>query len=157
MIGEGELRQPALRILRTAGAANHAWLPGERTDIADVMRSLDLFVLPSLGEGSSNTILEAMACGRPVVATRVGGSPELVEEGQTGVLVPPADPTAMAGAIGAYFADPGQLARHGRAARKRVEQHFSMETMVNGYLAVYDAVMNHARQRAARGFVGSSA
>jgi len=77
-----------------------------------------------------------------VIATRVGGNPELIEEGETGVLVPPSDPVAMANAIRAYLLDPVQLERHGQAGRKRVETQFSLEAMVNGYLAVYDSVSN---------------
>src|SRR5262249_30644882 len=77
VVGEGPLRGQSLRLLRAAGAEPLAWLPGERADVPEIMRALDLFVLPSLAEGVSNTILEAMASGLPVVATRVGGNPEL--------------------------------------------------------------------------------
>ncbi len=147
MIGDGPLLEAARQLLRAADAEHLAWLPGERADIPDMMRGLDLFVLPSLREGISNTILEAMASGLPVVATRVGGNPELVEEGRTGMLVPPADPVAMAEAIRTYLADPEKRIRHGQAGRKRAEARFSMEAMVNGYLAVYDAVLNNDRRR----------
>lgn len=153
LIGDGALLGTAREMLRTAGAEHLAWLPGERSDVPEIMRSLDLFVLPSLREGISNTILEAMATGLPVVATRVGGNPELVEEGHTGTLVPPADPVAMAAAIRTYFANPDKVILHGQSGRKRVEKQFSMEAMVDGYLAVYDAVLNRKRQRAAGSFV----
>jgi glycosyltransferase involved in cell wall biosynthesis len=114
------------------------------------MRALDVFVLPSLREGLSNTILEAMASGLPVVATRVGGNPELVEEGHTGQLVPPADPVAMAAALGVYRCDRGLAVRHGSAGCQRVKSHFSMAAMVNSYLAVYDAALQgtHYHRRA---------
>lgn len=141
MVGDGPLREEAQQLLRSVHAERLAWLPGERSDVPDMMRGLDLFVLPSLAEGISNTILEAMASGLPVVATRIGGNPELVEVGETGLLVPPADPVAMAEAIRTYLVDTDQLSRHGRAGRKRVEERFSMEAMVNGYLAVYDSVL----------------
>ena len=98
---------------------------------------MDLFVLPSKAEGISNTILEAMATGLPVVATAVGGNPELVVDGETGSLVPSQDPKAMADAIECYINDPAMLKRHGSAGRKRVEASFSMEAMMNNYLAVY--------------------
>jgi glycosyltransferase involved in cell wall biosynthesis len=109
------------------------------------MRTLDVFVLPSLREGLSNTILEAMASGLPVVATRVGGNPELVEEGRTGQLVPPADFVVMAEAICIYGRDRGLAVSHGRAGRQHVENQFSMAAMVNSYLAVYDAVLQGTR------------
>jgi sugar transferase (PEP-CTERM/EpsH1 system associated) len=145
IFGDGPLRQQARQLLRSNHAEHLAWLAGESNDIPEAMRRLDLFVLPSLREGISNTILEAMATGLPVVATRVGGNPELVEEGRTGTLVPPADPASMAAAIRSYVGDPEKLARHGRAARKRAEAEFSIEAMVNGYLAVYDAVLKDRR------------
>ena len=153
IIGDGLLREESSLLLQAADAEHLAWLPGERADIPDVMRGLDLFVLPSLREGISNTILEAMASGLPVVATRVGGNPELVEEGKTGMLVPPAHPVRLAEAIHTYLANSGQLPRHGQAGRQRAEARFSMEAMVTSYLAVYDAVLNgrphreHARSK----------
>jgi sugar transferase (PEP-CTERM/EpsH1 system associated) len=146
VVGDGPLREEAQQLLRSVHAEHLAWLPGEREDISEIIRTMDLFVLPSLAEGISNTILEAMASGLPVVATRVGGNPELVADGETGMLVPPANPVAMAEAISSYLADPDKRICHGRAGRKRAEARFSMEAMVNGYLAVYDAVLNNDRQ-----------
>jgi sugar transferase (PEP-CTERM/EpsH1 system associated) len=145
VVGEGALRNEAQRILREGNAEHLCWLPGERDDVPDILRSLDLFVLPSLREGISNTILEAMASGLPVVATKVGGNPELVEEGKTGILVPVSDPVAMANAIRTYIDQPELLIIHGQAGRKRAEEYFSMEKMVNGYLAVYDAVLKRRK------------
>ena len=87
-----------------------------------------------------------MASGLPVVATRVGGNPELVVEGETGALVPPSDPIAMAEAIQAYLKDPAKLEKHGQAGRKRAEEHFSIETMVKGYLDVYDELRKRRPQ-----------
>jgi glycosyltransferase involved in cell wall biosynthesis len=144
-IGDGSLREEAQRLVSAAGADHLAWFPGERDDIPELMRGLDLFVLPSLREGISNTILEAMASGLPVVATRVGGNPELVEDGKTGILVAPTDPIAMAEAIQVYQRDREKLIRHGHAARKRAESEFSIQSMVNGYMAVYDAVLENRR------------
>jgi glycosyltransferase involved in cell wall biosynthesis len=141
IIGDGSLRIEAQRLLKEGNAEHLSWLPGERDDIPEILRGLDLFILPSLREGISNTILEAMASGLPVVATNVGGNPELVVEGETGMLVHPSDPVAMANAIRTYLDQPELLKAHGQAGRKRVEQHFSMEKMVNGYLAVYDSVL----------------
>ena len=106
MIGGGPLRSEVERVLEEAGMRALAWLPGERSDVAEILRGLDCFVLPSLAEGVSNTILEAMASGLPVIATRVGGNPELVEDGVTGRLVPAGNDVAMAEAILACAADP---------------------------------------------------
>jgi sugar transferase (PEP-CTERM/EpsH1 system associated) len=145
MIGDGPLREECRALLRAAGAEELAWLPGERSDIPEIMRALNIFVLPSIAEGISNTILEAMASGLPIVATRVGGNHELVRDGETGLLVPSAHPSAMAEAIRAYLVDCRQAARHGAAGRQRVEALFSIDSMVNGYLAVYDAVLNGKR------------
>ena len=136
--GDGPLRARVEQVLQDAGLAERAWLCGERPDVPDILRSLDLFVLPSLGEGISNTILEAMATALPVVATRVGGNAELVEEGRTGALVPAADADAMARAILAYATDRERARAHGRAGRERVLSRFSLERMVQDYETLYD-------------------
>jgi sugar transferase (PEP-CTERM/EpsH1 system associated) len=144
IIGNGPLREKSCRLLEEAGAEMLAWLPGERSDIPELMRSFDVFVLPSIAEGISNTILEAMASGLPVVATNVGGNPELVVNGETGILVPPSDPIAMAAAIQSYLTEPAKVQRHGHAGRKRIEENFSIVRMVEGYLSVYDEVLQIA-------------
>jgi sugar transferase (PEP-CTERM/EpsH1 system associated) len=141
MIGDGPLRAEAQALLDASGVAGLAWLPGERHDIPDVLRSLDCFVLPSLAEGISNTILEAMASGLPVIATKVGGNPELVDAGVTGELVPIGDAEAMARAIIAYASNPERARAAGRAGRAAVERHFSMEAMVAGYRGLYDRLL----------------
>lgn len=140
IVGDGQSRPACQALADEAGASDIVWLPGERDDVAELMRGFDLFVLPSLGEGISNTILEAMASGLPVVATHVGGNPELVEDGVTGRLVSPGNPQALAQALLDYVDDPARLARQGAAARARVEANFSMDAMVRGYLGVYDEV-----------------
>jgi sugar transferase (PEP-CTERM/EpsH1 system associated) len=144
MIGDGPLRNASLEILRAAGAEALAWVPGERADIPELMRAFDLFVLPSLREGISNTILEAMASGLPVIATCVGGNPELVIDGQTGLLVPAGSPVAVADAIKAYLQNPSKLIEHGMAGRKRVEKHFSIDSMITGYMGLYDEVFKRS-------------
>jgi sugar transferase (PEP-CTERM/EpsH1 system associated) len=123
------------------GIAHLTWLAGERADVPDIMRLLDVFVLPSLGEGISNTILEAMASALPVVATRVGGNPELVADGENGLLVPAGEPRAMATALASYLRDPGLARRHGGAGLERVERTFNWERCVESYLAVYDELL----------------
>lgn len=141
IIGEGSLRAGIESLLNEAGLRDLAWLPGAQDDIPRLLRSFDLFVLPSQAEGISNTILEAMACGLPVVATDVGGNGELVVEDETGRLVPARDPEALAAAIHEYVDDPERMHTHGAAGRRRIEEQFSMEAMVTAYLAVYDSVL----------------
>lgn len=142
MVGDGPLRSLVESDLAKAGLRDKAWLPGERSDVPDILRGLDCFVLPSLAEGVSNTILEAMASGLPLVATRVGGNPELVEDGITGRLVPSADCGAMASAIIGYFDDPMTARRHGRAARQAAVQRFSLDRMIRDYLSLYDRLLH---------------
>lgn len=144
LVGDGPLRNQAITLLEQADARNLAWLPGAREDVPTLLRGLDIFVLPSQVEGISNTILEAMASGLPVVATRVGGNTELVVEGDSGWLVPANDPTAMAAALRAYIDIPATRRAHGIAARWRIERSFSMAAMVNAYITVYDAVLGTA-------------
>lgn len=141
MIGDGPLHEQARTLLADAGVVQYAWLPGERDDVPSIMRSFDVFVLPSLAEGVSNTILEAMATGLPVVATAVGGNVELVQAGETGALVPPADAERMAQAIRAYAENPELAKRHGAQARLLIESRFSMDAMVKGYTTVYDMLL----------------
>lgn len=145
MIGDGSLRQDVERVIEQAGLQQQASLPGAREDLPEQLRAMDIFVLPSIAEGISNTILEAMASGLPVVATRVGGNAELVVEGETGFLVPPSDTEALAKAIGIYLTDPGLARRHGAAGRNRVLRDFSMERMLGRYLAVYDDLLSLRR------------
>ncbi|WP_153147919.1 TIGR03088 family PEP-CTERM/XrtA system glycosyltransferase [Dechloromonas sp. H13] len=142
MIGAGPLRDECLQLLATAGVADLAWLPGERSDVPDVMRGLDCFVLPSLAEGISNTILEAMASGLPVIATDVGGNADLVSAGETGEIVPAADPEAMAQQIVRLANHPVLARRMGAAGRATVERQFSMEAMVAAYRGTYDKLLH---------------
>ena len=141
MVGDGALREPARSILEAAGLAQAAWLPGEREDVPEILRALDVFVLPSLAEGISNTILEAMASGLPIVATDVGGTAELVDQGQTGFLVPRGEPGVLADAIRVYVDNPDLRRLHGDNARKRSEDEFSIDTMVQRYQDVYDDLL----------------
>jgi sugar transferase (PEP-CTERM/EpsH1 system associated) len=138
LVGEGSLRAPIETLLAETGLADQVWLAGARDDVPALMAAMDLFVLPSLAEGISNTILEAMACGLPVVATRVGGNAELVVEGRTGALVERANPAAMAAALAGYVHDPERRRDHGAAARQRIEEGFSLAGMVARYTDLYD-------------------
>ncbi|HEX9173232.1 MAG TPA: TIGR03088 family PEP-CTERM/XrtA system glycosyltransferase [Telluria sp.] len=140
LVGDGPLRARLADRIAAAGLQDVAYLAGPRSDVAPVMRSLSLFALPSMAEGTPVTLLEAMASSLPVVATRVGGIPELVVDGSTGTLVPAADPEQLARALASYVGDSDLARRHGAAGRGRVEQHFSMAAMLASYLALYDGL-----------------
>jgi len=118
------------------------WMAGAREDVPQLMRALDVFVLPSMNEGISNTILEAMASGRPVIAARVGGNPELIQDGVTGSLYDDRDPEGLAQALRRYRDTPGLAAAHGAAGRARVRERFSIQAMVNGYTDFYGRLLN---------------
>ena len=141
VVGDGSLRGPILERLGTCGLGSQVWLPGARDDIPEVLRALDVFVLPSLNEGISNTILEAMASGLPVVATRVGGNPELVEAGKSGFLPAGNDAGALAEALLRYAESTELRVLHGRRGRARVESHFSLAAMACAYLRTYDETL----------------
>ncbi len=141
LIGDGPLRGECSRILEAAGAADLAWLPGERTDVAQVLRGMHCFVLPSLAEGISNTILEAMATGLPVIATDVGGNADLVTHGRTGEIVPAGDPQLLADSLLRLARAPDVARQMGRAGRESATSRFSMKAMVSTYQARYDALL----------------
>lgn len=141
IFGDGEVRAELENLLADANVTEAAWLAGNRDDVAQLLPALDLFVLPSLGEGISNTILEAMACGVPILATRVGGNAELVIEGKTGSLVAAADDDALIAAVTHYLDNPSLLREHGLAGRRRVESTFSLQAMVDAYQRLYDDLL----------------
>jgi len=141
MVGDGPLRAQAAAVLHEAGVADLAWLPGERRDVPEVMRGLDCFVLPSLAEGISNTILEAMSTGLAVIATAVGGNSDLIDADRTGLLVPAGNVEALAAALQALAIDPARARAMGLAARQRVEREFSLTAMVGAYQAMYERLL----------------
>ena len=141
MVGEGPLRTQAQAVLDAAGAGALAWLPGERADVPDVMRGLDAFVLPSLAEGISNTILEAMASGLPVLATDVGGNSELVVPDRTGDIVVANDVQALADGLVRLAADPARAVAMGKAGRELAERRFGLPAMVASYQDMYQRLL----------------
>ena len=141
LVGDGPLRDEAEQMLRTCNAAEYAWFTGERRDVPELMRGMDCFVLPSLAEGISNTILEAMACGLPIIATQVGGNPELVVDQLTGTLISSGDAVALMAAMNGYYALPELAHEHGRAGRARVERKFSLDYMAHRYEALYTSLL----------------
>ena len=137
IVGDGPLRPAIEAILANAGVQHLAWLAGARDDVASIMRSLDCFVLPSQTEGTSCTLQEAMACALPVVATAVGGTPDLVDDGKTGYLVPSDDAVAMAEAIWRLYGDTANARSFGQRARQKAQQQFGLDAMVERYLALF--------------------
>jgi glycosyltransferase involved in cell wall biosynthesis len=133
LVGDGPARAACQSLLDQAGLAARAWLAGNRNDTPELLRAMDMFVLPSLGEGISNTILEAMSTGLPVVATAVGGNTELVVSGETGTLFEPGDSASLARILMDYATDPARILREGVAARARVERDFSLAHMTAAY------------------------
>lgn len=110
---------------------------GLRQDIPELLSLFDCFVLPSLDEGLGRSLVEAMAAGKPVVASRVGGIPEAVEDGKTGILVPPGDARALANALAAVLDNPERALEMGRRGRERAETLFDEERMVDSICSLY--------------------
>jgi L-malate glycosyltransferase len=137
IVGDGPCRESLTAQARDAGVLPHVRFMGHRDDVPVILAVSDLFVLPSESEASPNVIIEAMAAGLPVVASRVGGIPELVADGVTGHLVPPADPPALAAAILDLLDQPGRAIAFGKAARARIEQHYSFDRMVAQFESLY--------------------
>jgi len=117
---------------------------GLRTDIANLLAISDVFILPSLSEGLSIAILEAMAAGRPVVTTKVGGTPELVLDGETGLLVAPTDVSALSAAAIRLLLDPAEARRLGAKALERVKNQFKISSTVKAYETIYQSLLSHS-------------
>lgn len=139
LVGDGPLEGALLQQLRALDLESVSWLPGSRDDVPACLQALDLLCLPSLAEGISNAILEAMATGLPVLATDVGGNRELVAQAETGWLLPSGDVDQLAALIEARFDDPAGTRAAGRAGRDRAVTQFSLQTMVDQYHGVYAA------------------
>ncbi len=140
LIGDGPLLGELKELAADLGISQHVVFLGTRHDIPECLAVLDLFVLPSLNEGMGRALLEAMAVGCPVVATRVGGIPDVVADGTTGLLVPPRDDRALAEAILTLLRDRSRRAAYGEAARRYVDGRFDIETMVHNIERLYDEV-----------------
>ncbi len=137
IVGDGPLMVEIQALLAHAGLESLAWLSGARNDVPDILRMLDCFVLPSAAEGTSCTLQEAMACGLPVVATAVGGTPELVTHGGTGFLVPDGDANAMAQAILGCYLEPEKAMDFGRRARTLALTQHGLSRMIERYAHVF--------------------
>ena len=130
-------RAPLEDSIRAAGLESHFSLIGFRTDVANLLRSSDLFVLPSLAEGFSLSIVEALAAGLPVIATRVGGAAEIIQDGREGFLVPPADPEALAQAVSCVLGLDLASKEHIRQAARARSASFSIATTAQKMLDIY--------------------
>ena len=140
IVGAGELRDALLEQIARLGLERHVLLTGFRTDALALLKGFDLFVMSSVTEGLGTSVLDAMACGRAVVATRAGGIPESVVDGETGLLVPTRDPAALASAVLRLLRAPDRRQALGRAGRARARERFSAERMVAETIAVYEAL-----------------
>lgn len=142
VIGRGELEVPLKEQAEQLAIGANVHFLGMRQDVPRLLSVLDAFVLPSLSEGLSLALLEAMASGKSVVATRVGGNPELIDHGRTGFLVQPEDPNDLAANLLKLLSDPAMMQQFGRQGAERARQHFSMERMADRYRDLYTRLLS---------------
>ena len=150
LVGDGPLRAEVERLIVRLRLGDAVCVHGSVEDVRAVLSGASFFVLASISEGISLTLLEAMAAGLPVVATRVGGNPEVVAHEETGVLVPPGAPEALADAMLWMLRHPHVRERMGRLARRRVEDRFDVRRTVEAYEQMYMRAFDAERQRAGR-------
>jgi len=136
------IAKPLLGLIERLGLRDRFIFLGFRSDVPEILSELDVFVLSSVSEGFPLVTLEAMAAGKPVIATRSGGPQEIVEDGRTGLLIPPADPDALAEKICELFANPERAAALARAAQAKVESEFTLERMIRDYELLYECLMS---------------
>lgn len=141
VVGDGPLYPLLTQLIEQLALQDIVWLAGDRTDVPSLLHVMDVFILPSLGEGISNTVLEAMASGLPVIASAVGGNVELVEEGCNGSLFPAGDHLALSSALAKLLNNEGERITQGNNARQRVCQRFDWVRTVDAYLHVYDELL----------------
>jgi glycosyltransferase involved in cell wall biosynthesis len=145
ILGEGELRDHLERQVRDYHLEKHVLLPGFRTDVLGCIKGFDVFAMSSVTEGLGTSLLDAMACAKPIVATAAGGIPEVVADGVTGLLVAPRDHHAMAQALVRLLGDGGLRQQMGEAGRARVSERFTVEKMVVETAAVYARLAGRSR------------
>jgi glycosyltransferase involved in cell wall biosynthesis len=137
IVGYGELHAQLEQQAAALGVSDHVLITGQRSDVADLLPGFDVFALPSLTEGLSIALLEACASGLPILASSVGGNPEIIRHNSTGLLVPAADPAATASAIGTLISDGALRSRLGHAAREWVRANASTEVLAQAYDGFY--------------------
>ncbi|MFH0794323.1 MAG: glycosyltransferase [bacterium] len=136
LVGDGSLRPQLERKIQDSGLVGKVILTGHRQDVPELLSACDIFCLPSLREGFSNAVLEALAAGLPLVVTHVGGNSEAVEEGRSGLIIPPGRPDALVGALGWLIGHPDERAKMGREAARRAEL-FSLDKMIGDLQRLY--------------------
>ncbi len=141
IVGHGPLADTLRERVRHPSLREAVWMAGDRQDIPALMRSFDLYALPSLAEGINNTLLEAMASGLPVIATRVGGNAELVADGDCGALIESEDVAGLTAALESYARDAALRTRHGAQARLRAAGRFGLDRMVEAYQDLYTRLL----------------
>jgi glycosyltransferase involved in cell wall biosynthesis len=141
-IGDGPLRKELELQVNRLGLDSVIKFLGFRSDVKELLSTLDIFVLPSLFEGLPNVVLEAMACGKPVIATNVSGIPEIIDDHQTGILIPPKDSNAIAQAIYQMLQNPKKMKMMGKMSRNRVEEKFSLKQQVNAFVELYEKMLS---------------
>jgi glycosyltransferase involved in cell wall biosynthesis len=146
VVGDGPLRADLEALGKRLGLGDRVRFAGFRSDIGETMGAVTISVVPSQSEGLSNVLLESMAASLPVVATRVGGTPEVIQHERSGLLVPPRDPAALAVAIGFLLSNPERAAALGRAGRRRVERRFQLGRMVGETERLYEEMLLRAGQ-----------
>ena len=145
IVGEGPDRPRLEEEIEALGLSGRVRLAGERRDVPELLAAADVFVLPSASEGLPVSVLEAMAAGLPVIASRVGGVPEQVSDGETGLLVEPGDPSDLTAALDRLIADPSLRRRLGAAGRARAEQAFDLDPFRRAHVELYSREL--ARRR----------
>jgi len=155
IVGEVELDSDLRQLVTTSGMEDALHLLGRRSDMPEVLSAFDVFVLSSHDEGMSNAILEAMAMEKPVVATDVGGTGEVIRHGESGLLVPPKDPIPLAIAIADVLATPERGAEMGQLGRRVVQDGFSAQAMVRQMEELYLRLL-HERGVAVSNCVGAA-
>ncbi len=141
IVGDGPSRRDIESLITDSKLEDLSWLAGDRSDISELLRAMDIFVLPSLGEGISNTILEAMATGLPIIATDVGGNSELVDPDVNGFLVRTGDSDQLADSIEVLVQNTEKRQSFGVASRQKIAEKFNWERTVESYMEVYDQLL----------------
>jgi glycosyltransferase involved in cell wall biosynthesis len=148
IVGDGPRRRDFEAYAERNGYRDRAIFTGFRLDVPEILKEISVSVLPSLSEGLSNTLIESMAAGVPVIATRVGGNPEIVEDGVTGLLAPPRDVGALAHAITMLLQNPERAEIMGKAGRDRIARAFSLDRAIDETQRLYVSLLEHSDARA---------
>lgn len=151
LAGDGPIRAELEALMRGSGLEGSVRMPGFREDVGDLLAAADLVAAPSLREGLSISVLEAMAMGKPIVATTIGSNRELIDDGASGLLVPPDDVAALGDAVASLLGDAERAARFGEAARARFEAGFTERVMKDAVWSLYEQLLGERRLASATG------